>query len=317
MTIDYASFYKRAIAPQRIASQLSRFDVFVSAFNSSERVKRVYDEVRSSKKVWLVHPEYQYSIGDLPAGTAVVCPTSLDERHQVADLLDAIGPLDGANLCIDITGFMRHSLLFLAAKLGSMGITHWTALYSEPDSYAKQEDTTFSTTTTGDVRPVFGMRGSDNPSGREFLLVLVGYDHKLVGQVLDSKDSAEVVPIFGFPSLSPDMYQQSATRTSASGSVALQGAWITNRRFAPANDPFSTASILSNTVQEIDRLSPQANIYIAPLSTKIQTLGAAIYWQLEGRIRRGVTLLIPGCSTYSRETSKGLKRLWAFEVELA
>ena len=316
MLIDYAAFYRRSIRVQAIGVELPRFDLFLSAFNSSERVQQVFANVRAGRKLWLVHPEYQYGAAELPNSETIVSPTSLDERHQVGALLDAAGDLTEVNLCIDITGFMRHTLLFLVAKLGSLGLSRFTALYSEPDSYAKQEDTTFSTTTTGLVRPVFGMRGSDFTSGKDFLLVLVGYDHKLIGQVADSKDSAEVIPIFGFPSLSPDMYQQSATRTSASGGASQEDGWVTNRRFAPANDPFSTASIISQIIGEIDREAPDSNIYIAPLSTKVQALGAAVYWQLEARTRRGVSLLMPECSTYTRETSKGLKRLWSVEVEL-
>ena len=85
---------------------------------------------------------------------------------------------------------------------------------------------------------------------------------------------------------------------------------------APANDPFSTAQVISDKVREIDGRAPDQNIYLAPLSTKAQTLGMSLYWQLEGRARGRCTLLLPECITYSRETSTGLKRLWKYEVEL-
>jgi hypothetical protein len=112
------------------------------------------------------------------------------------------------------------------------------------------------------------------------------------------------------------MYQQSAVRASQSGDIALEGDWVSNRKFAPANDPFSTASILSEIVREIDRKGDLANIYMSPLSTKAQALGFAIYWQLEGKARDATIMLMPECLTYSRETSVGLKRLWTYTIEL-
>lgn len=113
------------------------------------------------------------------------------------------------------------------------------------------------------------------------------------------------------------MYQQSAERASQSGDVAIERDWIANRKFAPANDPFSTAGVVGDIVAGIDKTGIPANIYLSPLSTKVQALGFAIYWQLEGRSRGATTILLPECLTYSRETSVGLKRLWTYTVELA
>lgn len=312
---DYSIYYRRTIATDRIHVELPKYDYFVSAFNSSDRVKRVYCGVQATKKFWLIHPEYNYSPLDEPSDQNLVRPGSINEITQVDALLAELGDLNNKSICIDITGFMRHALLFLVAKLAHRGIDKFTALYSEPMAYAKQEHTTFSTTTSGIVRSVAGMAGSTTTNGRDFLIIAVGYDHKLISEVSTQKDNATVFPLFAFPSLSPDFYQQSAISASKSGEVALEGDWITNRMFAPANDPFSTASILSSIVREIDRKEKNANIYISPLSTKVQALGCALYWQLEGRARGAVSILLPECLTYSRETSSGFKRLWSFEIE--
>jgi hypothetical protein len=227
-----------------------------------------------------------------------------------------MGNLSGRSICVDITGMMRHVLLFLVAKLAHMGVKEFTALYSEPDAYVKQEETTFSTTTSGVLRPIRGMGGSPHSVGRDHLIIAVGYDHKLISEVANHKDSSVVYPVFGFPSLSADMYQQSAVRASQSGDIALDSEWISNRKFAPANDPFSTASILSEIVLAIDRKGDPANVYLSPLSTKPQALGFAVYWQLEGRFRDATIMLMPECLTYSHETSIGFKRIWTYTVEL-
>jgi hypothetical protein len=189
-------------------------------------------------------------------------------------------------------------------------------VYSEPEAYSKQEATVFSTQTTGRVRAIAGMRLSNNEDAQDALVLGVGFDHALINEVMNNKDHVVVYPILGFPPLSPDMFQQSAIRASHSGGPALEEAWITNRRFAPANDPFATAGVVAELVRKIDGARLPPNVYLSPLSTKVQALGFALYWVLEGKGRGAVSMLLPECETYSRETSTGLKRLWTYEVEL-
>jgi hypothetical protein len=313
--MDYALFFRRPIAVDRVAKEVGRFDIFVSAYNSSDRVRTVFSEVRATRKYWLVHPEYQYAPIDLPVDALTIEPDSRDEIAQMEALLGAIGPLNGQSLCIDVTGFMRHVLVFLLPRLAYAGVDRFTALYSEPVSYKKHEATSFTTTTSGLVRPVRGMYGSPG-TGRDHLLVAVGYDHQLISEVSAYKDGVTTHPLFAFPSLSADMYQQSALRAEKSGEVVLRPEWVSNRIFAPANDPFSTALVVSERVHAIDSKAPDQNIFLAPLSTKAQALGMSLYWLLEGRARGRCTLLLPECLTYSRETSSGLKRLWKYEIEL-
>jgi hypothetical protein len=314
--MNYSIFYRRAIGIDKIRVETEIYDLFVSSYNSSDRVSCVFSQIRATKKLWLIHPEYQYIGIDLPTDDEIVRPEKLDEINQIDALLERVGSLAGLNICIDITGFMRHVIAFLVAKLAFMGVSKVSILYSEPISYRKQEETIFSTTTTGRVRPVRGMGGTNDTNARDHLIIGVGYDHKLISEVSNFKDDAVVHPIFAFPSLSADMYQQSALKAAESGDVAQRAEWISNRKFAPANDPFSTASVLSELVSSIDRRGDPANIYLAPLSTKAQTLGFALYWHFEGQHRSGVSLLLPECQTYARETSSGLRRLWLYEVEL-
>lgn len=312
MTPDYSIFYRRSISVNNIGYELPIFDVFVSAFNISDRVRYVYDNVRAERKVWLVHPEYSFSFNEYPEGERVA-PVSSYEVDQINDLIEVIGDVSGKRLCIDITGFMRHALIFLVAKLESMGVLEFTAVYTEPTAYSKQEDTAFSTTTSGRVRQVAGVATPMNHS-KDAVVVGVGYDHDLISEVMNCKDGAVMRPIFAFPSLSADMYQQSAIRASRSGDKALDVDWMANRRFAPANDPFVNAEIVGESVRALDAAG-DFNVYLSPLATKVQALGFAIYWVFEGRNRSSTAVLLPECVTYSRETSVGTKRVWAYTVE--
>ena len=58
------------------------FDVFVSAFNSSDRIAGVFNDVRAHRKLWLIHPEYQYTPIDLPDSQETVTPAGVDEVVQ-------------------------------------------------------------------------------------------------------------------------------------------------------------------------------------------------------------------------------------------
>lgn len=114
--IDYSIFYRRSISVNRIHKELPAFDVFLSAYNSSDRVSRVFRDVVAGQKYWVLHPEYCYAPLDEPIGDPIIRPLDLDEVAQVNNIIDSLGGsagLGGVSLCIDITGLMRHVLAFL------------------------------------------------------------------------------------------------------------------------------------------------------------------------------------------------------------
>lgn len=315
---DYSIFYSRSFDYSEISKTLPSFDIFISAFNNSDRVKTLFNSIDSSRKFWLIHPEYNFTVDEIPSSDMceVVVPSNINDITQVNELLSQIGDLNDKNICIDITGFMRHVLIFLVASLKFKGINKFTAIYSEPMYYSKGDDTDFSTTTSSVVKSVSGISSTSNSEYKDHLIINIGYDHKMLSQISSYKDGAIYHPVFSFPSLSADMYQQSSIRAALGGSITQDSNWITKRKFSPANNPFATAQVVSDIVKELDlNFHGKNNIYLAPISTKAQTLGFAIYWALEGK-DRGVTILLPECLSYSRETSQGLKRLWAYEVEL-
>ena len=84
-------------------------------------------------------------------------------------------------MCIDITGFMRPQLTFLVTWLVSTRQKAFTALYSDPAHYAKQEETVFSKGPVAEVRQVAGCEGTHNPdTTRRTWLIGMGYDDELI-----------------------------------------------------------------------------------------------------------------------------------------
>ena len=81
--MNYSIFYRRSIGVDRIEQEVAEFDIFVSAFNSSDRISNVFGKVPAKRKLWLVHPEYQYTQIDTVNVQPSVRPTTLDLiRHK-------------------------------------------------------------------------------------------------------------------------------------------------------------------------------------------------------------------------------------------
>ena len=150
-------------------------------------------------------------------------------------------------ICIDATGFMRPHLLFLLHLMVEKGIRKFDILYSEPKYYKHKDQTAFSGKHVDQVRQIVGFEGVSDTSGdRDILVIGAGYETHLIEEIAENKDRARKVVILGLPSLRADMYQQNAWRTWLAED-ALDGA-KSQRWFAPASDPFATATILSERI---------------------------------------------------------------------
>ena len=171
--MDYSLFYRRTITLSRLAKELGKFDFLLSAYNSSDRVKIAFENILARKKIWLVHPEYKYLQIEHPKDGTVISPQASDEIIQIEAVISAMPGIESASICVDITGFMRHTLAFLIPKLEQVGVKRFTAIYSEPVSYTKQEETQFATTTSDVVRPIRGMYGTPG-TGQNHLIMAVG-----------------------------------------------------------------------------------------------------------------------------------------------
>src|SRR4028119_2159422 len=76
--MDY-SLLRRAEFPARMVNSLPTWDLFLSAYNKSERVNTLFSAVRSARKEWLIHPEYDFDPTELPKDSVVHALSSRDE----------------------------------------------------------------------------------------------------------------------------------------------------------------------------------------------------------------------------------------------
>ena len=103
---DYSIFYREPLDPDVEWTQ--KWDLFISAYNSSERVENTYNRAQARSKYWLAQPDYRYLSEDLPGGEVFQADAE-DEADFIKQFFAAIGDgaLEGKSVCVDITGFIK------------------------------------------------------------------------------------------------------------------------------------------------------------------------------------------------------------------
>lgn len=317
--IDYSILYKRRYDSLEELTSIN-YDLFLSVFNDSERVKRVYDKVPASKKHWLILPEYNYDSDEYPSEQSLYVPDEYtSESDVILDFLNWVNvDYHSDSICIDITGFVRPHLIFLIRYLMTTEISKVDFLYTDPIRYVKKENTEFSDNYVA-VRQIAGCEGKHNPeTNNDFLIIGSGYDNQRITDVAKNKADTKKVQLFGFPSLQPDMYQENIMRAYRAEEASADGRQKfidpDYTLFAPANDPFITASLLQNFVKKEEQRKNITNLYLSPLSTKAQTLGFALFYIAEC-LNKPVSIIFPICEHYSKETTEGIAKIWRYTVD--
>lgn len=315
--MDYSLLYRHEFSSTEL-EQMPQWDVFLSAFNKSGRVRKLYDAVKADRKEWVIHPEYDFAESDLPTDGDVRKLTSRDEAEFWQDYFIQANfdqfPLD-SKICVDITGFMRPHIMLLPLLLRERGFTKLDVLYADPQAYQDGDETPFTKGAVTEVRQVRSFEGIHNlDHSRDVLVIGAGYDDELIRRVAEDKLATRKLQMFGLPSLQPHMYGESRRRVAAA-EEAVGVLRSKSLMFAPANDPFATAQELHDRLKEEARQQGYTNLYLSPLATKAQTLGFALYYLCEC-VGTNTSMIFPFAEYYSHETSVGLSRVWLYRLEL-
>lgn len=292
------------------------WDVFISAYNDSDRVKTTFTNSKATRKIWWILPEYGYDSTEVPSDEEVMFLNDHDEDTLVINGIDGIGKdaLREAKVCIDITGFMRPHLLFLMRYLPTIGVNTYDMLYTEPTHYSLKSDTEFTSSSVKSVRTVAGYAGQhDTDLSNDHVIVGVGYDHELIARVVSTKESAKFVQLHSFPSLSADMYHESLIRLNKVDNAMPRV--DQDVFFSSANDPFVTAAALSDAVTKLYSNKPITNLYLSPLATKVQAIGFGLFY-LKEKLPCPVSMIFPFSSNYNRKTSSGIGRSWLYKISI-
>ncbi len=319
--MDYSIFYKSKPVRKHELKSLGNWDIFISAYTKADRVTLVFSDIQAVDKIWFIHSEYEFLNNDLPNKGIVYNPgRCASESEFVKNFFDQFcsqnnlvrDEIKKKKICIDSTGFIRPHLMYLVLYLYKLGIETFDVLYSEPSNYKDKEKTEFSKGAVQQVRFVDGFASTSNRDvSADLLVVGAGFDHVLVSEVVDDKIHAKKVQVVGFPSLQADMYHQSRIKMNEAEES------FPDRKpfFAPANDPFVTASVVSEIIGTIDCEKKITNLYLAPVGTKAQILGFVLYYIGEMEGMRDGGIIFPISESYSQETSEGLSKTWLYRIE--
>lgn len=315
--IDYEIFYKSKLPLQEEWEKTNQWDTFISAYEPAERVQQVYAKAKAARKHWLILPEYEYTKGDLPSQEYYENPSE-DEAEYIKSFWGKYyDDFHLKSICVDITGFIRPYLLFLVRWLMDKGVRRFDAIYSEPKYYRRREHTVFSGEAVTEVRQVAGFEGRHViDTSNDVIIINSGYEDQLIQSAAEHKDQAKKIQILGFPSLRADMFQENMLRAHiAEEAVGSRTSDVTNTYFAPANDPFITASAVQAIVNEQNSRRQITNLYLCPIATKAQSLGFALYYLNEWR-NKPASIIYPFSDSYAKETTTGLSRIWKYSIEL-
>lgn len=307
--MDYKKYYKYHFDPEE-GFDCPKYDLFISAYDGCDRTIIPFNKAKADEKLWMLFPQYNYDV-DKPQHNVYYNVEKM-ESNYFREFMSQYNKenLPAMSICIDSTGFLRAHLLFLIAYLCHEGVRKIDTLYTEPIMYSKADETNFSNNIEC-VRAVEGYTNTPDTSEEpnDVLVVCSGYDEKLFSAVASYKSNCKhKFHIIGFPSLQPDMYQESMLRFYK----IKESVGNSQRMFAPAFDPFVTAQ----TIDEIIKTIPNAtNIYLSPLSTKPQTIGMGLFY-LFNRNARSVSVLFPFSMEYTSGHTKGIKRTWRYTLEL-
>lgn len=308
--MDYTIFYKEFYDYGDLRKS-PNYDLFWSAFDNCNRTKEIFNKVKSTQKKWFIFPQYNHKTEDLPTSEGIYNSQSLAESEYFQDFIREFSENDykSSKICIDITGFIRPHLIYLLKFLSCSSISQVDLLYTEPNQYTNADETTFSGFIDG-IQDVEGCTSiNNNPNtDNDLLIICAGYDDNLIARIAQNKDCPNKYYILGFPSLQPDMYQESILKME---NAKMSAGKFKNYKYAPAFDPFVTAQIINEIIEE----NPNAtNIYLSPLSTKPQTVGMALFY-ITNFERLPISIIFPYSKKYSSKHAEGVKRTWKYTLE--
>lgn len=316
------SYFGRDMICDQAAYDAAGWSAVAIAYNKSSRVVKLSQSIpAAARRVWIFHEEYDFDPLYLPEGESVDS-SGRNESEFADELIARLSTLCGGDLAshriaVDITGFMRPELVCLVQKLKLCGAREVDFLYAEPTRYIKKGRTQFARGNVKEVRQVLCCEGVHTLDSRPDLLLMgTGYDDLLMSAVAEAKSHSQKMLLLGFPSLAPDMYQENVWRVSRASESIGSTESRQDHLFAPANDPFVTASVVSSAVRQALARGEVTNIYLSPLGTKVQVLGFALFYAFEClHTPRPISVVLPFTDGYDQKTSEGMTRTWRYSVD--
>lgn len=211
-------------------------------------------------------------------GRAEIIETKKGAAVRTADILSVAiqGKIQNgaSNICVDITTMTHETLLIIFRLLNLLleeKIHTITYLYNPAAEYdpGTQQNEKWLSKGIDYVSSVLGYSGNLLPSKRNHLIVLVGFEVNRASGLIDVFEPASMSFGYGDQSSFGDEHrkvnEQKHRRLSAKYSVA------NHFEFSPSN-----AYLVRDKILEQAQTYSSKNLIVAPMNTKISTLGCAL-----------------------------------------
>lgn len=316
--MNYSYFYKQYYKELTELKSLPKYDILITSYVNSYRVIEPAEYISADRKVWFVCEGDTYDLF-LEGKECVV----LKSNEGFITLLRTLKSyeLTTKRICVDATGFKIPYLMYLMRCMVEFKVKNFDMIYTEPTQYKNAENTQFSDMLS-EVKLIEGMRGlNTSRNDNDILIIAAGYDHSRIADVANNrKDCKKKTLLFGFPAISPGMFQENILRAYKAEDAIATTCFkdMDSNIYAPAYDPFVTAQEINEYIQKQQKSNHKdfTSIYLAPLSTKPHAIGMALYFIWETGWNKSINLIYPFCQQYIGDNSDGIARVWRYEIEL-
>jgi hypothetical protein len=196
---------------------------------------------------------------------------------NLSSAIDSIPPSESESFLVDITTFTHESLLILFKLLSSPSRQNRriTYIYTSARDYSTSEagDQKWLSKGIVEIRSVLGFVGEVMPARKNHLIVLVGYEHERASRLIESFEPNRLSLGHGRAGsvTSPSHYEANRYFHRLVLNAAARYANVTSFEFS-CNDPYEARdAILAQATS-----TPDSNHIVAPMNTKISTLGCAL-----------------------------------------
>lgn len=226
----------------------------------------------------------------------------LDPEKQFATLKRAILALDLDSIkavTVDVTTFNREALLVLMALLrNNCALAKIRVLYVSPIRHGKWLSRGFR-----EVRNIIGFPGIQRAGRSTMLVVLSGFEPDRIRKLIEEHEPRTVLLGFG----DPPTERHFLDRNIEEQKILLARQDVERFKF-PAN---SIEKCHRNLTELLEKYLADYNVILAPMSTKLSTLGA--YLTAEATQEIQMTYCVPG--EYNTENySEGARHLFIEEI---
>lgn len=278
----------------------NNIDLFVCSASYEGRCRSVADQLPVSNVKCAVVAEQEHSARYMSGNgeylrerfRSATIPVMLDPANPLvtADGLHmGIGkgmPASGGRVLVDVTTFTHESLLMLL-KILSFVVTanheiRFAYVGAAEYSVGEPDELKWLSKGVSEVRSVLGYPGLMLPSRRQHLIVLVGFEHERAAELIRTYEPSLISLGHGSAGTALEDRHQAANERFHRLVAAMASTYGDVRHFEfSCNDPLDAQRAIERQV----RVGRGYNTVVAPMNTKLSTLGAALAAQSDDTIQ--------------------------------